>query len=266
MNKTLIAVAGLGAVVLIAYLGYELLRPSVDPCETVFQQTAPSLEGNVKFLNREGSVVLGRKQIQELSDRAQEIALNLKACCVISGMDEKNVDRFLQCKGSASRYGEQVAEAVATIKDVIGAEDAQKAARQKEAEERLQTIVEAAAEASRALENQVNEISRTESGTGSSAGQSTKAPSDEPGRIRLQAALTEGGEIVQACFSVYEPKQDLQGNRKQIDYSCTDNAVFTLPAGRYFIGVEAGQAKGTTEIQVGPGTVTEQILTLSNSS
>lgn len=202
MNKNLIVLAGFAAGVVVADLGYELFRPNVDRCEGGFQQTAPSLVSNVKFLESEGGVVLGRRQIQELSERAQEAALNLKACCLMSGDDDTRLGRFLACKNTAGRYEAQIAAAVQAIKQVTGAEDADKAARRAEAEERLQAIVQAATTTSKALERQVREIKDMPPAPAPPAGQPGKAASAQPGNLRLRAALSEGGDPLKACFTV----------------------------------------------------------------
>ncbi|MEZ5833362.1 MAG: hypothetical protein R3D05_19480 [Dongiaceae bacterium] len=264
MNKTLVALAGIAALLVIAFLGYQLLAPRVNQCEGIFQQTAPSLEANVKFLESAGGVVLASKQIQELSDRAQQVALNLKSCCVMAGAG--NLDQFNQCKASAVTYDRQVAAAVETVKSVTDASAAEKADEQKKAEERLTEILQAATSASEALRQQAEEINRQSpsSSDQSSQGAATSGEaSAEPGTLRLQAALTDGGEQIDACFYVYEPKEDLQGNRKRIDYSCTRNALFTLPAGDYYIYASAGDASVSTPLAVQSGQVTDRVLTLN---
>jgi len=57
----------------------------------------------------------------------------------------------------------------------------------------------------------------------------------QPGEIRLQAILDQGGEPIKTCLNVYLPEQDLDGNRKRVTYQCITTARFTLNAGQYFV-------------------------------
>jgi hypothetical protein len=68
---------------------------------------------------------------------------------------------------------------------------------------------------------------------------------------------------VNACFRVYEPKEDLQGNRKQVNYACTDNAVFTLPAGSYVLLAQSGDASASITFDIKPGELTDSIVPLT---
>lgn len=265
MNKTLVALAGIAALLVISYFGYDLLAPNVNRCEGIFQQTAPGVEANVKFLESKGGVVLGRQQIQALSDRAQEVALNLKSCCVMA--ESGNFEQFRECKASAVLYDQRVAQAVETIKTVNDATATEQAQKQKEAEARLAAIIQSAAEASAALQKQVDEISEGQSGSSAPSANSTNAPSASsapqgPGTLRLRAALTNGGELVNACFDIFHPQEDLQGNREHVARSCSDSANFELPGGPYVAFATAGQATVRSDITISPGQTIDQIIDL----
>jgi hypothetical protein len=83
------------------------------------------------------------------------------------------------------------------------------------------------------------------------------------GNLRARAALAEGGPPVNACFRIYEPKEDLQGNRRQVNSACTDNAVFTLPAGTYVLSAQSGDTSASITFEIKPGEVTDSMLTLA---
>lgn len=256
MNKTLVALAGIAAFLVVAYLGYSLLAPQVNQCEAIFQQTAPSLEANVKFLKTEGALVLGQTQIQELSNQAQQIGMNLKSCCVMAGAG--NLDQFNQCKASAVLYDKQVAEAVAAVKSVpdSGTDQAQK---QKEAEERLAQIIQSANEASSALKQQVEQISNKQ------PDQSGAPPAQQgPGTLRLRAALTPGGDLVDACFEIYDPKEDAQGKLKQLGRKCSEPSDFELPAGEYVVDALSGASAVRSTMTVVAGQRTEAIVDMNS--
>ena len=256
MNKTLVSLAGIAALLVVAYFGYLLIVPTINQCEGIFQQTAPSLETNVKFLESEGGVVLGQKQIQELSSHAQEIALNLKSCCVMAGSG--NFEQFDQCKKSVVLYDKQMAEAVETVKSVTTAEGTDQVQKQKEAEARLAQIIQSANEASAALEKKVAEIS------GKQPDQPDPVPApQEPGALKLRAALTKDGDFVDSCVDVYDPKEDLQGNMKAIARKCGDTSIFELPAGQYAVFVTAGSATVRSDITVAAGQTIDTIVDLN---
>lgn len=257
VNKTLVALGGIAALLVVAYLGYSLLAPKVNQCEGIFQQTAPGLEANVKFLKTEGALVLGQKQIQELSSHAQEIALNLKSCCVMAGAG--NLDQFNQCKASAVLYDKQVAEAVEAVKSVSDAGGSDQAQKQKEVEARLAQIIQSANEASAALEQKVAEISSKQPDQPSA----DPAPGN-PGTLRLRAALTKGGDFVKSCFDVYDPKEDAQGNLKRVDRKCDDTSTFELPAGQYAVFANAGSTTVRSDMTVSAAQTTDMIVDLNS--
>jgi hypothetical protein len=61
---------------------------------------------------------------------------------------------------------------------------------------------------------------------------------------------------------VYEAKQDVAGKRKYIDSSSAAVPLFKLPAGRYYVTVQHGQASASTEIEIAAGQAYEIKLEL----
>lgn len=111
MNKTIKTVS-LAVVALVAiYLGYQLLERWMNPCEGVFQQSAVGLNTKLDVIKTKGEFAIGRQNVQELKDRAQEVALNLKTCCIVLG---KASSDFLRCKEGFERYEMEVKK-VATL-------------------------------------------------------------------------------------------------------------------------------------------------------
>jgi len=84
----------------------------------------------------------------------------------------------------------------------------------------------------------------------------------EAGRLRLQAAMAQGSEPVEACFTVYHWAQDLDGKREKVTYSCTKTADFTLDAGKYFVHTYAGNASADQEFEVTPGQLINTTINL----
>ncbi len=85
------------------------------------------------------------------------------------------------------------------------------------------------------------------------------------GHLRLQAALTEQGDDVEARFDVYHAKQDLEGKRKiaRREYGKPGKpALFRLAEGNYFVEASHGHAEQTFEIDVVAGELIEKTVVL----
>src|SRR6266540_2734260 len=82
MRKALVTASVLVVVVVIAYLAFNLMRPRVAPCETIFQQTSLKLSTSLNLVRSKGpEVSIEEQKIQDLTERSQMSALNLKTCC-----------------------------------------------------------------------------------------------------------------------------------------------------------------------------------------
>jgi hypothetical protein len=113
MTKSIVAIVATIAVLAICFFAYDLLKPVVSPCDTIFQQTTASLGSKLEILKAKGEIFIGKEKIQDLTERAQITALNLKTCCVVLDAGAVNSDQFLQCQGSARGYGQQIEAAAA---------------------------------------------------------------------------------------------------------------------------------------------------------
>ncbi len=83
------------------------------------------------------------------------------------------------------------------------------------------------------------------------------------GKLRLQAALTDGADPLESCFYIYHAKQDIDGKRVKVNDHCTTTARFTLDAGRYFVYAKSGDSSVTQEFDVIPGQLINQRLLLT---
>lgn len=100
----------------LAFLAYDLVKPLIDPCESLFRQTQLSLDSKVSWLKSEGRLQLKPEKIQELSERAQFVALNLKSCCIVLDSGNVSPEEFLQCKASAFSYQQGLENIVTLVK------------------------------------------------------------------------------------------------------------------------------------------------------
>lgn len=114
--RYLIPIILLVVVPALAFLAYDLVKPLIDPCESLFRQTQLSLDSKVSWLKSEGQLQLKPEKIQELSERAQFIALNLKSCCIVLDSGKVSPEEFLQCKASAFSYQQGLEKVVTLVK------------------------------------------------------------------------------------------------------------------------------------------------------
>jgi hypothetical protein len=122
MRKALVTASVLVVVVVIAYLAYNLMRPRVAPCETIFQQTSLKLTTSLKLVQSNGpEVSIEEGKIQDLTERAQMSALNLKTCCIVLEGGKLSSEQFLRCKDDAERFGAQVEKVAATVDEARAA-------------------------------------------------------------------------------------------------------------------------------------------------
>ncbi len=107
------------ALMAIVYLGYDLVKGELAPCESIFQQTSVGLTTSIKFLKTEGQLQIGREQLIDLSERAQMAALNLKTCCTVLDAGRLDPEQFLQCKGKARAYESRIGDSVDIVRSAI---------------------------------------------------------------------------------------------------------------------------------------------------
>ena len=120
----LIIVAATAVSLVIIYFVYQGLVRS--KCDSIFEQTANRLSGNLEFIKIKGELVLGREKVQELTEGSQKVALHLKTCCIAQQAGTLNADQFQVCMNGAKDYETKVVQVVNNIKEVKSAEEQQK--------------------------------------------------------------------------------------------------------------------------------------------
>lgn len=113
------AVIGALAVMALIYLGHDLVKGKISPCESIFQETSVGLSTRIKFLKTEGELQIGREAVTELDERAQMAALNLKTCCTVLDAGRIDPEQFLQCKAKARAYDARVDDIVALVRTAV---------------------------------------------------------------------------------------------------------------------------------------------------
>jgi len=171
--KQTVALAALVVAVVAGVLAYLLLKPAVNPCETIFQQTSLKLGSKLSLIRSKGpEISIEEQKIQDLTERSQMVALNLKTCCIVLQGGRLGAGDFLKCKQDAATFEAQVETVASAVEDAH-------AARQRGAvdgaQERLGQIQQELALASvrsRALSDRVTHL-----GSGTPGAETTPAPS-----------------------------------------------------------------------------------------
>ena len=104
MKKLIIVTAALLVFIGLGYLVYSNLMIQKSPCASIFEQTTVSLEKKINILKDKGGAILGRGQIQKLSDQSDQITANLKTCCILFHDDKIAFEEFLNCQDDFSQY------------------------------------------------------------------------------------------------------------------------------------------------------------------
>ncbi len=106
------------------YLGYDLAKGAISPCESLYRQTAVSLKTKIKYLKAEGEIALASDKVDELSERATLTAMNLRACCTVLNRGKVDPEQFLSCKSNAQAYDSKVGDVVELVRAAIAEERA----------------------------------------------------------------------------------------------------------------------------------------------
>ena len=239
VRSTLVAITGIIAFVVIAYLTWDLLRPAVAPCESILEQTSVQLQTKLELLGAGTELKLGRSKVQELTEKAQLAAVNLKGCCIVMSMSKLDSKEFLQCKSAIDDFEDRAQD----LEDQVEATAAAKKAGNEAAFEHAVLQLE------KALTKEAAESKRV----------SDNVP---PGELRLQAVLFETGENkpVEACFDIYHAAQDIEGKRVKVDRRCGTTGRISLKPGRYYVYSWYGNATTSTELDVVSDETTNAVL------
>ncbi len=79
------------------------------------------------------------------------------------------------------------------------------------------------------------------------------------GVMALTSAMSEEDALIDGRISylVYNPRKDLNGDRKRLDAKYKPKSLFPMPAGEYYVTATFGDAFGEANLAVAPGEVTE---------
>ena len=104
MKKFIILSAAFLVLVGVGYFIYSYWVSRSNPCADIFEQTVISLEGKINTLKEKGASVLDGEQINKLSDQSEQIAADLKTCCILFNENKIDFEAFLKCQDEFNQY------------------------------------------------------------------------------------------------------------------------------------------------------------------
>ncbi len=119
-QKPLAILAVTGLTLVIAYFLYDHFRPR---CDSIFEQTATQLGGNLEFIKAKGELFVGREKVQELAEGPQKVALHLKACCVAQQSSKMGPEQIQGCINGAKDYESKILQVTTIIREAQAAKD-----------------------------------------------------------------------------------------------------------------------------------------------
>lgn len=104
MKKFIIVTAAFLVISGLGFFVYSNLISRGNPCANIFEQTLTSLDGKISTLKEKGELILGREEIEKLSDQSKQIAGDLKTCCFLFNEDKIGFEEFVKCQDEFNQY------------------------------------------------------------------------------------------------------------------------------------------------------------------
>ncbi len=183
----------IAATVVMIVLAYLLLAGRRTQCDTIFEQTAARVGGNLDVVKTKGEFFVGREQMQALTDGAQKVGLHLKSCCLSQQTGKMTSDQFQNCINGAKDYESRILLVTNLINEAQVAKDQGNAqlAEQKAGQAR---------EAASAVTSVASDLGKTAANL-SSDPISIKGAEQEPNNTILQANTAEMGATISGEIS-----------------------------------------------------------------
>jgi hypothetical protein len=125
-------------VLVVIWITYDLVRSR--SCEQLLEQSAPSLRTSIGFLNAKGEIALGRTQVQALSEGADKLNVQLKACCISRQKQYISDSEYKSCLQRAQAYEGRVQEVKKNVEKAQAAKASREPDRAAQLAERAQEM------------------------------------------------------------------------------------------------------------------------------
>jgi hypothetical protein len=237
----LIIVAATAVLLALIYFVYQGTGRS--KCDSIFEQTADRLSGNLKFINITGELALGRETVQKLTEGSQKVALHLKTCCIAERAGTLNADQFQVCMNGAKEYETKIVQVVTNIKEAKAAEEQQKPDLAREKAEQARQAASEALSTEKALAEATASPTATPSVKGTSQRRATATSAVKFEKSSVPAIVVEKFEASPDAldeFHIVQAGTDLSGTYR-VKYQPKPGSTVVVEPGTYDI---VGRTKG----------------------
>ncbi|WP_416307720.1 hypothetical protein [Neptunicella sp. SCSIO 80796] len=158
--KLVIVLAITLVLILVIWLSFDWLRTGTSNCESIFQQSETQFSVKLSHLDTEGEVVLGRQQIQDLTEKAQITALNLKACCLVHDTGAIDTAGFAQCRQGGQEFAARLTELEGKVKAIVQARQRGDGEQEQQLKTEVDQLVSRAEAIADNFDRQLNQLPR----------------------------------------------------------------------------------------------------------
>jgi hypothetical protein len=254
--------------VLLAVIYFARPRPK---CDSIFEQTADRVRGNLEFINIKGGLVLGREKVQELTEGSQKVALHFKTCCIAQQAGTLNADQFQVCMNGAKDYEAKVVQVVNNIKEAKAAEEQQKPELARQKTEQAKEAANDAINTEKTLAKATEPLAVTPSPTPQQSPTATSAVKFEKSSVpAIVVEKFDGPPDALGEVYIVEDGSE-QSGRYQVKYEPKPGSTVIVEAGTYdvvarpkgggtFLVAENVEVKDGTMARINPNPVLGSII------
>jgi hypothetical protein len=106
LSTSLAIIAGLGLVGFISYYNFGPGKSSA--CQDILEESESSFLAKINLINKDLSVSLDKKAVDNLSENLKLTSMGLKSCCTGLESGKLSSDSYLECKSSGEEYNKQL--------------------------------------------------------------------------------------------------------------------------------------------------------------
>jgi hypothetical protein len=106
--KPIVVIGAMLTFLAVVFIAYDFVR--MRSCEALLEQSTPTLHANLAFLQAKGDIALGRTEVKALSESAERVNAQLKACCISRQKKYIGNAEYESCLRRAQAYEGRVRE------------------------------------------------------------------------------------------------------------------------------------------------------------
>jgi hypothetical protein len=170
-----------------AYLFYDRAQPA---CEGIYQQTALRIGGQVETIAAKGGLVMGREQIQALTEGAQKVGQHLRTCCAVLDAGRISGEQFQTCVAGAGQYEARLAQVASAVEQVSDARSAGQEAVAAQKTDQLEGLVDLATRGATDYTRQVAALTAESTSAAPTSATTPAEPNDTPAQASPRVTAT----------------------------------------------------------------------------